>query len=286
LRFELKKNRKGVTEIRADSFSLQYLAYLQPFLNSKEFWQNFDKHILPILGSSPYFQIEFMYKLQHPAKQITEYNQNDFLKDGEVNFIIDIIAGIHESNSKKRDQVFKNPHTNGSHNQIAPFINDIDPGNFSGAKIVDLTVRELKKNKDYLAQIYELLLRTVPGRYPLTGHEVSNILSEKENGISLENARRERIVSRLRKDILLTHRALAHGLLKTKSIWLKNSGHIPHMLDVLEDIAKKGFSSRTVSEVIAHIENRVFQPEIDHTLEVQDALEQRELRDRRPLLIG
>lgn len=231
-RFEITKTEDGKPLIVGDYQSIKHLDYLAPLINSKKFWKGFDKHILPLLGASPYHQIEFMYELPYSPKRLNKKNLKSIMGRGKTAFIIDIISGIHQSNSVAADQKYKSEEKNGTHNQIAPLLEGIDTNTWNGIVIHTLTEHELNLSGDYRGALRDLLYKTVPARTKRYGNNSQNFtVYDQETAIAL---------------------------LRTYNSW-NNNGYIPtNVKEVLRDIAKYGKTNRPVSELIEIIEDQAF----------------------------
>lgn len=234
IRFEITQTPEGKPLILADTQSMPYLAYLYPMLNSKNFWQKFDRKIIPLLGNSPYHQIEFMYKLQEPAKTLNSENLERIMYAGQVDFIIDIITGIHASNQVSSDQKYKNGDKNALNNYIAPLLQGIGE-DLSGAVIRYTAEHELIQNNNFASSLYKLALKCTPGHQSALDHASLNPHQPLDK----------------------YDREIAHGLLTTYPIW-KDRLHIPpSTLHLLQDITKYGQTQVSAMRTLLMLENQL-----------------------------
>ncbi len=206
------------------------LPYLFPFLNSKKFWRAFDHHILPQLGTSPYHNIQFMYHLGIPNADITLDNLASAMGSGHVSFIVDMIAGLVEKNNGQSHPLERN----GSHNQVYPFITNLDIDNLDRVIIRHPQAHDMVVNNNYLSELYSLMTRCAHIYRPF-----------------------------LRSEDLITHHlteadiSIAQTLLLQRSVWEKKVKLPPSTFAVLEEIVQYGQPRHSVHRTLTLLENQV-----------------------------
>lgn len=238
IRIEIKRSPEGKPLIITDDPN--NLVYLYPFLNSRDFWQQVDKNIIPLLGKSPYHQIEFMYKLGTSLKEINSDQLEGAMKKGHVDFIVDIISGISEINSAEEDQQYKNGGNSIQLNTISSLLDGINPSDLSGAEIRHPAEQELIENGNFIESIYNLMLKCTPGHHTANTNSSTNSRSEI-NSIDQE---------------------VALGLILTQRIWSHHIVLPPSTTRILEDIVHYGSTNKSASRTLLMIEQQLMIAEI------------------------
>lgn len=233
IRIKIMRSPEGKPLIITDKPS--NLIYLYPFLNSRSFWYQFDKNIVPLLGKSPYHQIEFMYKLKKSLKGLNPNQIEQAMKSGHVDFIVDIISGISEINASKQDQQYKNGGRNGHLNTINSLLDGINPSDLAGAEIRHPAEQELIENRNYIESIYSLMLKCNPGH-------ISAITGSHGNAQNKINS---------------VDQEIALGLILTQRRWNKHMVFPPSTIRILEDIVRYGNTSKSASRTLLLIEQQL-----------------------------